>query len=91
MASSLSAQAKKTTLNDRELYCSDPDCVYCKSILERPVRVPTVISGLRAAKRARDRQRQVQGLLLQEKESLSIQDDGNVLPHHQTPPLAAHA
>ena len=39
------------------------------SILERPVRVPTIISVLRAAKRARNRQRQVQGLLLQEKES----------------------
>jgi signal transduction histidine kinase len=39
------------------------------SILERPVRVPTIISVLRTAKRARNRQRQVQGLLLQEKES----------------------
>ena len=39
------------------------------SILERPVRVPTIISALRSAKRARNRQRQVQGLLLQEKES----------------------
>jgi len=41
------------------------------SILERPVRVPTIISVLRTAKRARNRQRQVQGLLLQEKESAS--------------------
>jgi signal transduction histidine kinase len=41
------------------------------SILERPVRVPTIISVLRSAKRARSRQRQVQGLLLQEKESAS--------------------
>src|SRR5579871_555608 len=41
------------------------------SILERPVRVPTIISVLRSAKRARNRQRQVQGLLLQEKESAS--------------------
>ena len=41
------------------------------SILERPVRVPTIISVLRTAKRARSRQRQVQGLLLQEKESAS--------------------
>jgi signal transduction histidine kinase len=41
------------------------------SILERPVRVPTIISFLRTAKRARNRQRQVQGLLLQEKESAS--------------------
>jgi len=39
------------------------------SILERPVRVPTIISVLRTAQRARNRQRQVQGLLLQEKES----------------------
>lgn len=39
------------------------------SILERPVRVPTIISVLSTAKRARSRQRQVQGLLLQEKES----------------------
>ena len=39
------------------------------SILERPVRVPTIISVLRSAKRARNRQRQIQGLLLQEKES----------------------
>jgi signal transduction histidine kinase len=41
------------------------------SILERPVRVPTIISVLRSAKRARNRQRQVQRLLLQEKESAS--------------------
>lgn len=41
------------------------------SILERPVRVPTIISVLRTAKRARNRQRQVQGLLLQEKELAS--------------------
>ena len=41
------------------------------SILERPVRVPTIISVLRSAKRARTRQRQVQGLLLQEKQSAS--------------------
>ena len=41
------------------------------SILERPVRVPTIISVLGSAKRARNRQRQVQGLLLQEKESAS--------------------
>ena len=41
------------------------------SILERPVRVPTILSVLRSAKRARNRQRQVQGLLLQEKESAS--------------------
>jgi len=39
------------------------------SILERPVRVPTIISVLRTAKRARNRQRQIQGLLLQEKQS----------------------
>ena len=41
------------------------------SILERPVRVPTIISVLRTAKRARTRQRQIQGLLLQEKQSAS--------------------
>jgi signal transduction histidine kinase len=41
------------------------------SILERPVRVPTIISVLRSAERARNRQRQVQGLLLREKESAS--------------------
>ena len=41
------------------------------SILERPVRVPTIISVLRSAKRARNRQRQVQGLLVHEKESAS--------------------
>jgi signal transduction histidine kinase len=41
------------------------------SILERPVRVPTIISVLRTAKRARNRQRQVQGLLLRETESAS--------------------
>jgi signal transduction histidine kinase len=41
------------------------------SIMERPVRVPTIISVLRTAKRARNRQRQVQGLLLQEKLSAS--------------------
>ena len=41
------------------------------SILERPVRVPTIISVLRTARRARNRQRQVQGLLLQEKQSAS--------------------
>ncbi len=39
------------------------------SILERPLRVPTIISVLRSARRARNRQRQIQGLLLQEKES----------------------
>lgn len=39
------------------------------SILERPARVPTIISVLRTAKRARIRQRQFQELLLQEKES----------------------
>lgn len=39
------------------------------SILERPARVPTIISVLRTAKRARIRQRQLQELLLQEKES----------------------
>ena len=39
------------------------------SVLERPARVPTIISVLRSAKRARNRQRQVQGLLLREKES----------------------
>ena len=41
------------------------------SILERPARVPTIISVLRTAKRARNRQRQIQGLLLQEKQSAS--------------------
>ena len=41
------------------------------SILERPVRVPTIISVLRTAKRARSHQRQIQELLLQEKESAS--------------------
>ncbi len=41
------------------------------SILERPVRVPTILSVLRTARRARTRQRQVQGLLRQEKESAS--------------------
>lgn len=41
------------------------------SILERPVRVPTILSVLRSAKRARNRQRQLQQLLLQEKESAS--------------------
>ena len=41
------------------------------SILERPVRVPTIISVLRSARRARNRQRQVQELLLREKESAS--------------------
>lgn len=41
------------------------------SILERPVRVPTILSVLRTAKRARNRQRQLQGLLLQEKQSAS--------------------
>lgn len=41
------------------------------SILERPVRVPTIISVLRTAKRARNRQRQIQGLLLQQKQSAS--------------------
>jgi signal transduction histidine kinase len=39
------------------------------SILERPARVPTIISVLRTAKRARNRQRQVQALLLKEKQS----------------------
>jgi signal transduction histidine kinase len=41
------------------------------SILERPVRVPTILSVLRSAKRARNRQRQLRQLLLQEKESAS--------------------
>ena len=41
------------------------------SILERPVCVPTILSVIRSAKRARNRQRQVRGLLLQEKESAS--------------------
>jgi len=39
------------------------------SILERPVRVPTILSVLRTAKRARNRQREVRTLLLQEKAS----------------------
>lgn len=55
------------------------------SILERPVRVPTVISVVRAAKRARNRQRQVQGLLLQEKEwSLSLQNARDQLEQRVT-------
>ena len=41
------------------------------SILERPVRVPTILSVVRTAKRARNRQREVQRLLLQEKDSAS--------------------
>ena len=41
------------------------------SILERPVRVPTILSVLRTAKRARNRQREVQRLLLQERDSAS--------------------
>jgi two-component system NarL family sensor kinase len=41
------------------------------SILERPVRVPTIISVLRTASRARNRQRQLQGLLVQETQSAS--------------------
>jgi len=39
------------------------------SILERPVRTPTILSVLRTAKRARSRQREVRDLLLQEKRS----------------------
>ncbi len=39
------------------------------SILERPVRVPTIVSVLRTAKRARSRQREVRDLLLLEKQS----------------------
>ena len=39
------------------------------SILERPVRVPTISSLVRTAKRARNRQREVQRLLLQERDS----------------------
>lgn len=41
------------------------------SILERPVRVPTILSVVRTAKRARNRQREVQGLLFQERDSAS--------------------
>jgi signal transduction histidine kinase len=39
------------------------------SILERPARIPTILSVLRTAKSARNRQREVQKLLLQERES----------------------
>lgn len=39
------------------------------SILERPVRIPTIVSVLRTAKRARSRQREVRDLLLIEKHS----------------------
>ena len=39
------------------------------SILERPVRTPTILSVLRTAKRARSRQRQLRDLLLLEKHS----------------------
>src|SRR5690242_3921912 len=39
------------------------------SILERPVRIPTIVSVLRTAKRARSRQREVRDLLLLEKHS----------------------
>lgn len=38
------------------------------SILERPVRVPTILSVLRTAKRARSRQRELRDLLLLEKD-----------------------
>jgi signal transduction histidine kinase len=41
------------------------------SILERPVRVPTILSVVRSAKRARNRQHEVQRLLLQERDSAS--------------------
>ena len=41
------------------------------SILERPVRVPTILSVVRTAKRARNRQHEVQRLLLQERDSAS--------------------
>ena len=39
------------------------------SILERPVRTPTILSVLRTAKRARNRQRELRDLLLMEKHS----------------------
>lgn len=39
------------------------------SILERPVRIPTIASVLRTAKRARSRQRELRDLLLLEKQS----------------------
>jgi len=39
------------------------------SILERPVRIPTIVSVLRTAKRARSRQRELRDLLLLEKRS----------------------
>jgi signal transduction histidine kinase len=39
------------------------------SILERPVRTPTILSALRTAKRARARQRELRDLLLREKHS----------------------
>src|ERR1700693_6342848 len=41
------------------------------SILERPVRVPTIVSVVRTAKRARNSQHEVQRLLLQERDSAS--------------------
>jgi FixJ family two-component response regulator len=41
------------------------------SILERPVRVPTILSVVRSAKRARNRQHEVQRLLLQARDSAS--------------------
>ena len=41
------------------------------SILERPVRVPTILSVVRSAKRAQNRQHEVQRLLLQERDSAS--------------------
>jgi signal transduction histidine kinase len=41
------------------------------SILERPARVPTIVSVLRTATRARKRQREIQSLLLREIESAS--------------------
>jgi signal transduction histidine kinase len=41
------------------------------SILERPVRMPTILSVVRTARRARNRQREIQRLLLQEKDSAS--------------------
>ena len=41
------------------------------SILERPVRVPTILSVVRTAKRARNRQHEVRRLLLRERDSAS--------------------
>lgn len=67
----LLASAGETALSWTTQFVSELGADANISILERPVRVPTILSVVRSAKRARNRQHEVQRLLLQERDSAS--------------------